>query len=172
MLNISPEEYAPFYKTYIEKASDADIVQTLELQLGRVLKESKKTSREQANFRYTPEKWSVKQVLLHISDAERIFSYRALCIARGETVSLPPFDENNYAANSLADEREFEAIVTEYLAVRNATIALFRSFNEQQLLAMGTTNNRAVSVRAIGAIIIGHELHHLEVLNERYGLEF
>lgn len=172
MLNISPNEYAPFYRTYIEKATGTDIVQTLEQQLSRFLKGVKKTSREQAEFRYSPEKWSVKQVLQHISDAERVFSYRALCIARGETVSLPPFDENNYAANSLADERELETIIAEYTAVRNATIALFRSFGETQLLTIGTANNSAVSVRAIGAIIIGHELHHLEVLNSRYGLEF
>lgn len=104
----------------------------------------------------------------HLIDAERIFAYRALCIARGETVSLPGFDENIYAAASKADGRTKEELLAEFKTARQSTAQLFVSFDEAQLAATGTANNNSISVNAIGFIIPGHVQHHLNVLEERY----
>lgn len=171
MLIIPPDEYAPYYASYISKVKADNIMDSLSESREKLVKNALKISDEQAEFRYVPEKWSVKEVLQHIIDAERVFGYRALCIARGEKQSLPGFDENSYALH-VPEGRKWHQIIEEFEAVRNATERLFESFNEQQLLIVGVANNTPVSVRAIGALIVGHELHHLEVLNTRYGLDF
>ncbi len=125
-------------------------------------------SEEKWNHRYAEGKWSIKEMVQHLIDAERIFAYRALCIARGETVSLPGFDENTYAAASKADSRTKEELLAEFKTARQSTLQLFASFDEAQLSATGTANNNSISVNAIGFIIPGHLQHHLNVLEERY----
>ncbi|OON69340.1 DinB family protein [Hymenobacter sp. CRA2] len=122
----------------------------------------------QAALRYAPGKWSIKQVVLHLADAERIFAYRALCIARGEVQSLPGFDENTYADVSSADERTLASLLTEYAAVRQATLALYQSFTAEQLNRHGQANANPVTVRALLFVTAGHEAHHLHILAERY----
>lgn len=122
----------------------------------------------QALLRYAPGKWTPKEVLLHLIDTERIFTYRALRFARGDAQSLPGFDENEFAANSEANDRPLSDLLTEYHAVRAATLALFGSFNAAQLDRVGLANGGATSVRALVFITAGHERHHLAILRERY----
>ena len=110
----------------------------------------------------------MKELLLHIIDCERIYAYRALCFARGEQQALSGFDENDFAKNCNADKRTLQSILEEYLSVRQATIVLFEHFEKKDLLRIGKANNHDVSVRAIGFILVGHQQHHLKVLEERY----
>ncbi len=123
---------------------------------------------EKAGYAYAPGKWTLKEVLQHIIDAERIFSYRILRIARKDKTPLPSFDENSYAENSLANERSFASIKEEFLAVRKATDLLLASLNEEQLAQQGISSGLPVTANAIAYIIFGHMLHHREVLEERY----
>ena len=123
------------------------------------------------NYSYSPDKWTVKEVLLHLTDCERIFAYRALCFARNDKTELPGFEENEYAPNSFAEKRSEVSIIEEYKAVRNATITLFNYMDEELLKRTGIANSVEFSVGLIGAIIAGHELHHLQILKDRYGIE-
>jgi len=120
------------------------------------------------NYRYARGKWTIKEVLQHIIDAERIFAYRALCIARKETISLPGFDENNYVANAKTNKRDWSAMMEEWKAVRRSTELLFDSFDKEQLATVGIANNNPVSVLAIGFILVGHASHHQQVIKARY----
>jgi hypothetical protein len=126
---------------------------------------------EKWDHRYAEGKWSIREMVQHMIDTERIFSYRALCFARGEKVSLPGFDENTYAAASNAGRRSKEELVEEFSIVRQGTLLLFRSFTEEQLNSTGVANNNPVSVNGIGFITAGHVLHHLNILQERYLIE-
>lgn len=123
---------------------------------------------EKTVWRYAEDKWSVKEVLQHIIDAERIFAYRALCIARGDTTPLPGFDENAYAAKSKGDNRNWNDLLEEFRTVRRSTEILFASFDNDQLNASGVASGKPVYVEGIGYIIAGHVLHHVNVLKERY----
>jgi len=123
------------------------------------------------NYAYSPGKWTVKEVLLHLTDCERIFAYRALRFARNDKTELPGFDENEYAPNSFAEKRSEVSIIEEYKAVRNATITLFNYMDDELLKRTGVANDVEFSVSIIGAIIAGHELHHLQILKDRYGFE-
>jgi hypothetical protein len=120
------------------------------------------------DYKYAKDKWTIKELIQHVIDAERIFSYRALCFARNESASLPGFDENNYAAASKAAKRKPEELIAELKTVQNASGLLFSSFDEEQLDATGTANNSSIYVNAIGFIIVGHALHHEKILKERY----
>ena len=119
-------------------------------------------------YRYEPNKWTPKDVILHIVDAERIFQYRALRIARCDKTALPGFEENSYVETANANSRTLNSIIEEFKLVRTTTIQLFETFNEHQLLEIGTASDKTISVRALLPIIIGHQLHHQNILNERY----
>jgi uncharacterized damage-inducible protein DinB len=123
---------------------------------------------EKINYRYAKDKWTVKEVLQHMLDTERIFAYRALCIARKDSTHLPGFEENDYAANSKVSKRDWKEMIREFKAVRRSTEILFRSFDKQQLDATGTASGKSVYVLGIGFIIAGHINHHVNVLKERY----
>ena len=125
---------------------------------------------EKWDYAYAPGKWTVKEVILHLTDCERIFSYRALRFARNDKTELPGFDENEYAPNSFAHKRSEISVIEEYKAVRNATLTLFDSFDSLMLSRTGTANGNEFSVNMIGAIIAGHEIHHKKILHDRYGL--
>jgi uncharacterized damage-inducible protein DinB len=118
--------------------------------------------------RYAPNKWSVKELVQHLVDTERVFSSRALAFARGDATELPGFDENAYAAASHADDRVLEEILEEHAAVRMASLALFTGLADEALTRRGVADGKPYSVRAIPWIVVGHELHHLAVLRERY----
>ncbi len=156
-----------YAKTYIDQLVGDDLLAVFE----RVHNSSWRTLSDlkvSADHRYLPDKWSIKQVLQHIVDTERILSFRALCIARGESQELPAFNENDYAALSKADERGFGDIIKEFNVVRASTIELFKSFDLGMLDASGTTNGQRISARGLGWFIAGHELHHLKVIKDRY----
>ncbi len=163
-------EYAPYYQSYINLVPEEDIASALEKQGKQTASLLRSLSEEKASHRYAPEKWSVKQVVGHFTDAERVFSYRALAIARGETKSLPGFDEKAYAAASACDGRSMRDLADEFELVRRATVALFRGLSAEAWKRSGVANENSVSVRAIAYIALGHERHHLHVLRERYGI--
>lgn len=123
---------------------------------------------EKLLYKYATNKWTIKEILVHIIDDERIYAYRALCFARNEKTALPGFEQDDYVAFSNANDRSISSILQEYEAVRNATIALFEGLDEVALLRVGVANSNKASVRALGYHIAGHELHHINIIRERY----
>ena len=162
-------EFASYYEKYINLVGEQTLLEALESGIISILAISEKV--EKANkekFSYADGKWSVQDLILHLIDTERIFCYRALCISRKDKTSFPGFEENDYVVSAKANQRGFESIIAEFVAVRNATISLFESFNDEQMQEIGTASNFPVSARAIGFIISGHQIHHENILNERY----
>lgn len=159
-----------YYDAYIAKAKHQgySIGNALENNLNSSLQVFNDISNEKWTHRYEPEKWSIKELIQHVIDTERVFGFRALCIARGETQSLPGFDQDDYVRNSFADYREPNDIVAEFKAVRNSSIELFNSFSAATLQKTGTANGIGFTVKELGYILVGHELHHLEILQQRY----
>lgn len=123
---------------------------------------------EQSLFAYAEGKWTLKEVLLHLSDTERIFQYRILAIARGEEKDLPGFDEENYAKNSFANERSLESLLEEFQLIRKSSQILLETANSSALKNLGNANGNQISSETIGKLIVGHNIHHLNVIQERY----
>jgi hypothetical protein len=164
-------EYADFYGGYIARVADsANAIQDLVKQRERVSALLNPLSDAQAAFRYAPEKWSVREVVGHMADVERIFGYRLLRIARGDGTPLPGFDENAYVRLAGSDARALGDIVAEWVAVRNATIALVQGLPPAGWERLGTANGSPISARALFYIIAGHVEHHCEMLRTRYGV--
>lgn len=163
-----PDEYDNFYSGYIDLVNTSNVIETLIQQGQEVFSLIQILSEDEAAYRYAEEKWSVREVLGHLIDTERIMSYRALCISRGEKKSLPGYDQEEYVEQAEFDNRSLQSMSTEYDALRNANISMFSSFNNEQINRSGTANNAEVSVRALAYIIAGHEKHHLNILEEKY----
>lgn len=161
-------EYPSYYAHYVENAGTNDLLRGLRNNKTKLLKFFSGIEKNKWDYAYAPGKWTVKEILLHLADAERVFAYRVLCFARKDKTSLPGFDENAYAPASNASLRNAKDIIAEYEAVRNATIALFKSIDAETALQKGIANGVKISVRAIGYSILGHELHHVNVIKERY----
>ena len=161
-------EYAPYYGRYIDKVPDGDLLRTLEDQGRETQAVLAGLSEAKALHRYAPGKWSVKEVIGHVTDTERVFSYRALRFARGDATALPGFDENAWVPAGSFDARSLADLAAELDAVRRATLTLFRGLDAAALARRGTASDNAVSVRAIAWIIAGHERHHVALLHERY----
>ena len=166
----APGEYAEWYSGYVASVAGSDLMQVLEQQVDRVRTRLGALEAARGGYRYAEGKWSVKEVLNHLSDSERVFSYRLLRIARGDETPLAGFDEKVYAVASEADQRTMESLLEEFAAVRSATLALIRSLPASAWGRKGTASGWPVSARALGAIIPGHVEHHLRVLGERYGV--
>jgi uncharacterized damage-inducible protein DinB len=164
----APTEHAPEFLDYVALVAEGDIIETLERQIENSLSLLRTIPSDKANFRYAPDKWSVKQLLGHLIDSERIISYRALCFARNDQTPLPGYEQNDYVREADFDSRNLAEMVEEYATVRRATIQLFRPLNETEWLRRGKANENDVSVRALAYIIAGHELHHMGVLRSRY----
>mgnify|MGYP000162018960 CR=1 FL=1 len=160
--------YPPFLETYISKAIEDNIFAALKANTQLLEAFLKSIPRDKGDYAYAPGKWTIKQLILHISDAERIFSYRALRFGRGDAQQVLPFEENDYAKNSNADKRTLASVIEELLAVRKATTLLFESFSEETLSLKGNTKMGEVSVNTIGFAICGHAAHHVGVAKERY----
>lgn len=160
--------YGDYYKNYISLVEEDDLRSALKSSVERSKHFWSSLTEEQGGFRYAEGKWSIKELLQHIIDTERIFSYRALAFARGETTELPGYNENEYADNCRADARKLSDMVDELLNLRKSTIHLFTSLSEETLDLIGTASNSPLSARAAGFIIVGHEMHHLKVVKERY----
>lgn len=163
-----PSECAPFLQRYVGLVPDGAVLQTMERQLHETTALLEAIPAAKADFAYAPGKWTVKEVLGHLTDAERIFSYRALRIARGDDTPLPGFDENRYVPASGASRRTLIDLLAEYHAVRRASLALFEHLPPEAAGRTGTVGGASVSVRALAWVITGHERHHLGILRERY----
>ncbi len=162
------DEYAPYFGRYIALVPEGDVLDVLRRQVDDTAALVGKLSDRDADFRYADGKWSIKEVIGHVADTERIMAYRALCFARGETASLPGFDENAYVAHAKFGGRTLDDLVAELRMVRAATVPLFAGLDTEELLRRGTANNRAYSVRSVAYIVAGHERHHASILAERY----
>jgi hypothetical protein len=163
-------EYAPAYAGYVGLVPEDDVLAAIEAQSADTQKLLASLDESKAAFRYAESKWSVKEVFGHVIDAERVFAYRALAIARGETQPLPGFDEGTYVSNAGFDSWKLGDLSEHYALVRRSTIVLFRNFPEQAWERQGTASGYGVTVRACAAIIVGHERHHVGVLRDRYHL--
>ena len=164
----TPGTYPAYFENYISKVQASTVKEATEKYGLDVIARFNALPAEKASYAYAEGKWTLKEMLQHIIDTERIFAYRAVAIARKEVIGLPGFDENNYAANSKANSRNWDSLLMEFAAVRTATDLLLNSFDEEQLLQQGTTNNNPTTVNAIAFIIYGHIIHHLNIINERY----
>lgn len=163
-------EYAqsPYTSRYIGLVEGNDVLGQLRKGMNEVTVLFTSLTSEQLQYRYAPGKWSLLELLRHMVDTERVMSYRALCIARGEKQALPGFDENTYARQAAGTITSFADVLKEYQLIREANLLLFSSFTEETLYRLGNANGKDISARAILFIIAGHEQHHLHVIQEKY----
>jgi len=161
-------EHAPYYERYTSLVPAGDIVSILTRQMEDTLRLLGGIDETQAGYRYAPDKWSIKQLVGHLIDTERIFSYRALRFARNDSNALTGFDQNDFVRSGDFDDRSFADLVDEFEHVRRATIHLFKPLSEEAWLRRGTASDAEVSVRALAFIIAGHETHHMQILKSRY----
>ena len=168
-LQLIATEYPVYFETYLQQVSNEyTLIEELEISLHRFIKFVQDIPMDKFDYRYAEGKWTIKDIIQHLIDAERIFTYRALRFARNDKTNLSGFDENDYVANSNGKERSLQSLLTEMAVVRQSTLSLFNSFSQEQLTKIGKASNREVSVRAIGFIIIGHQKHHQKIFSERY----
>jgi len=171
-LRVRPEssEYAPFYHGYVASVPEGDVVALLR-QSGRELLDTFATIPEdRGGFRYAEGKWSIREVIGHMIDAERIFTYRALRMARGDTTPLAAFDENDYVKTAGSDARTLANLAREFGAVRESSVQFCESLPDDAWGRSGVASGKNISVRALVYIVTGHAMHHLKILRERYGV--
>ncbi|MFV5693153.1 DinB family protein [Flavobacterium sp. LT1R49] len=161
-------EYSEFNATYIKAAGNIEMIEELEICLHDFIRFVQNIPMDKFDYRYAEGKWTIKDIIQHIIDTERIFGYRALRISRNDKTPLHGFEENDYVDNTNANDRNIQNLLTELSAVRHSNLFLFKSFSEEQLKRIGTASNNEISVRAIGFILIGHQKHHQKVFQERY----
>lgn len=161
-------EYAPFYKAYIQALEDVELIEELEICVHEFIRFVQNIPMDKFDYRYAEGKWTIKEIIQHLIDAERVFSYRAMRISRNDMTPLPGFEENHYVDNSNANARSLQELLTEMAVVRQSTLSLFKSFSAEQLNIIGIASDSPVSVRAIGFILIGHQKHHQRIYQERY----
>lgn len=161
-------EYLPYQLNYIKRVPDGDLLEILGNNIESTINFLNSLPEEKLNFRYAEGKWTPKQIIQHLIDSERIMTYRMLTFARNDKTELPGFEENDYAVESNADERTLEELTTEFKTVRNSSISLIRSFNDELLRRSGIANKGRITVSALVYVIAGHELHHMSVIKERY----
>jgi len=161
-------EYAPDFQSYIDQVSESDILPVLRSQMDELDVLLERVEPHQETFRYAPGKWSIREIVGHLIDGERVFGYRAFCVARGEKQNLPGFDQDDYMLTAPYDRIELEDLVSELRLIRLGNIAMFRTLDEESWSRVGTANENQVTVRAIAFIMAGHVRHHMSVLRERY----
>jgi uncharacterized damage-inducible protein DinB len=167
--DLEASEYAPYQASYITGVDDAyTLTEELEISLHNFIHFVQDIPMGKHDYRYAEGKWTIKEIIQHVIDAERIFAYRALRFSRNDTTELPGFDENSYVDNAHADNRGLQDLLTEMSAVRHANIMMFKSFTAEDLMRKGIASGYSVSVRAFGFLIIGHQNHHMRIFKERY----
>ena len=166
--HLNDNEYALFYKNYIKGLGEVDLFETLATSLIDSLSLLKDLPEDKLTYRYDEGKWTIKELIQHIIDAERVLSYRALRFSRNDSTDLHGFDEDWYVEHSNGNERNFKDILQEFTHLRNSTISLFTSFTDEMLTMSGTSNGSEMTVRALGFIISGHHLHHIRIIKEKY----
>jgi hypothetical protein len=164
----APDEHASYVTQYIDPLPDRPVLGLLESAMAETCAFYAALSEDQGDHRYQPGKWSVKEVLGHVTDTERVFIYRALCFSRGEAQSLPGFEEGEYVAGARSARRTLESLVEEYAAVRTGTLSFLRGLDEDQWRRSGIANQSRFTVRAIPWVLAGHDRHHRLVVAERY----
>ena len=164
----SPTNVPGYFQLYINQVEETELFSALNNQTSGLSSFLNSISEEKSTYAYDAGKWTIKELLQHIIDTERIFCYRALCIARGEKTALPGFNENEYAENSYASLRSWEGLVKEFLLVRESSLILFSNFSNHVLEIIGTAGSNTLSVNNIGFILVGHFNHHKKVLVEKY----
>lgn len=164
-------EFAKFYAGYVSLVPESDVLPILERQPNELRNLAARVGADSEKFRYAPGKWSIRETLGHMGDTERVFGYRAFCIGRGEQASLPGFDENDYVAAAGFDRRTASELVTEFAAVREANLFVFRRFTASDWDRVGNANGNRISLRAIAFIMAGHLRHHCRILQQRYRVD-
>jgi len=164
----APGEYSPYYDRYISLVASEDILGILETQLVETVSVLSTCSEQQGEFRYSPGKWNMKEVLGHVADTERIFAYRALRISRNDKTPMAGFEQDDYVRNGPFAHCRLAKLVEDFSRVRQATLSLFGNLPEDAWLRRGVANNNEITVRAVAYIIAGHELHHRRILQQLY----
>jgi uncharacterized damage-inducible protein DinB len=162
------DEYAAYYGKYVDQVTGNDVVSTLRAQIGETAATLRAVSDSDSLKRYAEGKWSLREVVGHLVDAERIFAYRALRIGRGDETPLPGFDQDPYIAAAGFDRRDWNGLIDEFEVVRRSTVMLLDGLDAEAWGRRGTASNNPVTVRAIAFVIAGHELHHMKIVRERY----
>ena len=166
--DLTNSEYAPFYKPYIEKAGDLSLLDALAISAKNMEVFLINVPKTKLEYRYSKDKWTIKEILLHLIDAERVFAYRALRFSRNDKTPVMGFDENSYVPQSGANTRTLNSLLNEYKTQRASTLAMFSNFTEEMFRRKGIASGTQMSVRALGFVIVGHEIHHSMIIKERY----
>ncbi len=166
--HLNDNEYAPFFKNYIKGLGEVDLFETLTTSLIETLSLLKDLPEDKLTYSYAEGKWTIKELIQHIIDAERVLSYRALRFSRNDSTDLQGFDEDWYVDHSNGNERNFKDLLQEFTHLRNATISLFSSFNNEMVTISGSVSGSRTTVRALGFIIAGHHLHHVKIIKEKH----
>ncbi|MBE8724746.1 DinB family protein [Flavobacterium hungaricum] len=161
-------EYAGHFGTYINQAGSGDLIEELEISLHEFIRFVQNIPMDKFDYRYAPGKWTIKDIIQHLMDSERIFAYRALRFSRNDQTPLSSFEEDDYANNTDSNKRSIQELLTELSALRHSNLLFYKSLSEEQLKRIGTASNNKISVRALGFVIIGHQKHHQKVFEERY----
>lgn len=164
----APEEYHPFYQGYVALVPEGDLLDALAHQSADMVSLLERVSEERAGQSYEPGKWTFKELVGHVIDGERVFAYRAMCLARGESQPLPGMDQDTYVQHANFNARTLADLVAEFEHVRASTLHLIRGFDASAWSRRGVVNDNEITVRALAHIIAGHTAHHLKVLRERY----
>lgn len=166
---LQENEYASFYSSYISQVSDEySLIEELEISVHRLRNFVQNIPMDKYDYRYAEGKWTIKDILQHLIDSERVFAYRALRFARKDFTPLPGFDENDFADTAEGAKRSIRDLLTELAIVRESSLCLFKTFSDETLLLKGIASNNEMSVRALGFVIIGHQNHHQRIFEERY----
>lgn len=166
--DLHEKEYHPYYNTYIKLAPDIEYAEALAQGSNNTIQFLRQIPEEKLEFRYEEGKWTIKEIIQHMIDTERIFSYRALSIARRDSTPLPGYEQDDYVPPSKANRLSLESLINDYAAARNSTIALYNSMDDAMLENIGNASGNAMSARAALAILAGHEIHHCKIITERY----
>ncbi|WP_452224518.1 DinB family protein [Lacinutrix chionoecetis] len=166
--DLSDTEYIPYFQPYINQLGDLILVDGLTEGLETTTKFLKSIDQDKLEYRYEEGKWTIKEIVNHLIDSERVFAYRALRFARNDNTPVPGFEQDDYVIESFANNRDFNDLLEEYVLLRQATIKLFNTFDSTILKRTGKAGGGEVSVRALGFLIAGHEKHHCEVIKKRY----
>lgn len=166
--DLRTKEYHPYYKAYISLSPDIEYAEALIKSHDNVIEFLKGIPEEKLEYRYSEGKWTIKEILQHIIDTERIFSYRALRIAREDSTPLAGYEQDDYVPPSRANRLSLNTLLSDYSAVRNCTLSLYKSLDDAMLANIGDANGNPMSARAALSILVGHEIHHCSVIKEKY----
>jgi hypothetical protein len=161
-------EFAPYFGRYVALVPEADIITVLEQQADEIVRLTGSVPAERESHRYAEGKWTIREVLGHLVDAERVFGYRVFCISRGEQAPLPAFDENRYVAEARGDATPLRELVDELVLVRRSNLVVLRRLSASEWVRVGTSSGKPVSARALAWVMAGHVRHHVKILRERY----